>query len=146
MALLFDTNIILNLVRNQAVHRIVNPNRQPTYISVVTVAEARSIAFQNGWGEPKLSLLDVVFEEMVVFDINNPDLIDRYVQIDAYSQRRHPHVPARHRTPRNMGKNDLWIAATASFMEMPLYTTDGDFAHLHDVFISVHKFDPEQFR
>ncbi|MFC6225599.1 type II toxin-antitoxin system VapC family toxin [Hymenobacter artigasi] len=31
---------------------------------------------------------------------------------------------------RNMGKNDLWIAATALFFELELHTADKDFDHL----------------
>lgn len=31
---------------------------------------------------------------------------------------------------RNMGKNDLWIAATALYLDLPLHTTDNDFDHL----------------
>ena len=31
---------------------------------------------------------------------------------------------------RNMGKNDLWIAAVALYLEMPLHTGDHDFDHL----------------
>lgn len=31
---------------------------------------------------------------------------------------------------RNMGKNDLWIAATALYFDFPLHTTDNDFDHL----------------
>jgi tRNA(fMet)-specific endonuclease VapC len=29
-----------------------------------------------------------------------------------------------------MGKNDLWIAATALYLDMKLHTTDNDFDHL----------------
>jgi predicted nucleic acid-binding protein len=39
-----------------------------------------------------------------------------------------------------MGKNDLWIAATAHAMDAMLLTTDGDFDHLHNVFFEVQKF------
>jgi tRNA(fMet)-specific endonuclease VapC len=30
-----------------------------------------------------------------------------------------------------MGKNDLWIAATAYALDIPLMTADSDFDHLH---------------
>jgi predicted nucleic acid-binding protein len=40
---------------------------------------------------------------------------------------------------RNMGKNDLWIAATASTLNIPLLTTDNDFDHLNGVFLEVKK-------
>ena len=38
-----------------------------------------------------------------------------------------------------MGKNDLWIAATAFALDVPLMTTDGDFDHLNDTFLKVLK-------
>ncbi len=36
-----------------------------------------------------------------------------------------------------MGKNDLWIAATASVTGVTLMTTDGDFDHLHPVHLTL---------
>lgn len=54
-----------------------------------------------------------------------------YAQIDAYSQGRltlNP-LPAS-LSARNMGKNDLWIAATALFFDLELHTADQDFDHL----------------
>ena len=36
-----------------------------------------------------------------------------------------------------MGKNDLWIAATASILGAQLITTDADFDHLGGTFLKV---------
>jgi tRNA(fMet)-specific endonuclease VapC len=36
-----------------------------------------------------------------------------------------------------MGKNDLWIAATAALLGATLVTLDNDFGHLSDFFIEV---------
>jgi predicted nucleic acid-binding protein len=36
-----------------------------------------------------------------------------------------------------MGKNDLWIAATAAAADLRLITTDKDFNHLKDVFVDL---------
>jgi len=36
-----------------------------------------------------------------------------------------------------MGKNDLWIAATALLTNSKLITTDSDFRHLDDTFFEV---------
>jgi predicted nucleic acid-binding protein len=41
-----------------------------------------------------------------------------------------------------MGKNDIWIAATASVVNAILMTTDTDFDHLNGVFLSVVYIDP----
>ncbi len=40
---------------------------------------------------------------------------------------------------RNMGKNDLWIAATAHVLGAKLLTTDADFNHLNEVFLDLMK-------
>jgi tRNA(fMet)-specific endonuclease VapC len=146
MALLFDTNILLYLARNTNAKKIVNPSNEVEYISVVTVGEARSIAFQSGWGNAKTEKLENALSKAIILDINNEIIIDRYVQIDAYSQKKHPAIPYSFKTPRNMGKNDLWIAATASFLEVPLLTTDTDFDHLHEVFINLVTLHPKLFK
>lgn len=38
-----------------------------------------------------------------------------------------------------MGKNDLWIAATASVLKTKLLTTDMDFDHLDGVFLDLER-------
>jgi len=50
-------------------------------------------------------------------------IIERYAEIDAFSQNKLPKIPLG-LSARNMGKNDLWIAATASILEAKLLTTD----------------------
>ena len=53
MNLLFDTNIILAIVRSNNYTEIINflnPGNDPLYISVVSEAEIKSIAIQNSWG------------------------------------------------------------------------------------------------
>ena len=42
-----------------------------------------------------------------------------------------------------MGKNDLWIAATAYASNSVLLSTDKDFAHLHDEWINYVYVDPK---
>ena len=43
---------------------------------------------------------------------------------------------------RNMGKNDIWIAATALHTGLPLLTTDEDFRFLDGVLLQVFWIDP----
>ncbi len=110
-----------------------NPGNEDEAISLVTVGEIRSLALQLGWGPLRVSKMEEVLAELIVLDINNEVILDRYVAIDAYSQRKHPTIQYLG-TPRNMGKNDLWIAATASAFELTLKGTDSDFEHLNQVF------------
>ena len=69
--------------------------------------------------------------------------MERYAEIDAFSQGRHVErkLPGG-MSSRNMGKNDLWIAATASVLNAKLLTTDRDFDHLHQEFLEVIYIDP----
>jgi tRNA(fMet)-specific endonuclease VapC len=106
------------------------------YISIVTVAEIRSLAIQFRWGEKNLKNMDEFLAEIPILDINLPDIIERYVNIDCYSKRKHPNLVGNF-SAITMGKNDLWIAATASFYECNLVTMDKDFQHLHDEFVDV---------
>ncbi len=81
--------------------------------------------------------LEDLLREFVVVEIRYGSLIDKYADIDAFSQRKLPHLSPQPPTPRNMSKNDLWIAATASVLNARLLTTDRDFDHLDQVFLEL---------
>ena len=66
------------------------------------------------------------------------NIIKRYAEIDAFSQDKLKNQPLNY-SARNMGKNDLWIAATASVLNIPLMTTDNDFNHLDKLFLKLIK-------
>jgi len=42
-------------------------------------------------------------------------------------------------TAKNMGKNDIWIAATASVPDVDLLTSDKDFVHLDRAYMRLAK-------
>lgn len=105
-------------------------------ISSVTLGEIDSLTKQFGYGLRRKARLNELLENMFIIDINIQSIIDRYGDIDAYSQGKLESVPLKG-TARNMGKNDLWIASTASVYAMELITTDKDFNHLKDVFVDL---------
>ena len=142
-----DTNVCLAYIRGSALytkvevdHNLSMPDAM-VIISVVSKAELFSPAVQNGWGSDKLARLNKPLKELFIIDINENDqaLLETYVNIDAYSQDRLKSRPLNN-TSRNMGKNDLWIAATAHVAKAPLITTDNDFDHLNGSFIEVLKY------
>ncbi len=148
MNLLFDTNILVYLARDYSLKLLqqINSDGDKVFISVSTVGELKSLALQNNWGLKKRSLVDVLLEEMLVVEINE-NLIDTYAQIDAYSQCKNPSFDNyAHKTARNMGKNDLWIASTAALLGLTLVTTDADFDHLNGVFFDIRKINPGKFK
>jgi len=150
MNYLLDTNIFVQLSKSKKpsafLKTLIEEEDARIYISIVTLAEARSIAFRNAWGETKWNILDSIIKRLTVVDINE-SLLNAYVHIDAYSQRRNPSFQEYgFATPRNMGKNDLWIASTAALLGLTLVTTDKDFDHLHQVFMEVRRISAEALR
>lgn len=146
---LLDTGILLGYVRAVDYAKYVEQTFElmaPTnisYISIVTVGEIYSLAAQLHWGDKKRKVVESLLNEIYSIDINHQDILERYAEIDAFSQGRHVErkLPEG-MSSRNMGKNDLWIAATASVLNAKLLTTDRDFDHLHKEFLEVIYIDP----
>jgi predicted nucleic acid-binding protein len=142
MEYLLDTNILLHLLRNDTIGKYVEEQLQVldapniAIISVVTLAEIRSIAMQRAWGKSKVEVLEDLLSSFVIADIHAETVIEKYVEIDAFSQGKHPTIVLQV-SARNMGKNDVWIAATAAALNVTLLTTDRDFSHLKDVFLKM---------
>jgi tRNA(fMet)-specific endonuclease VapC len=147
---LLDTGVVLGYATAagyaEYVERKFNLFRPPNIpmISVVSKGEIYSLAIQRRWGATKLKILDELLRKPPVVDINTEQIIRRYAEIDAYSLTKDPARPLpKGQTARQMGKNDLWIAATASVLKAKLLTTDHDFDHLQGVFVEVIYIDPK---
>jgi tRNA(fMet)-specific endonuclease VapC len=149
MNLLLDTNILVFISRARDIDSaidFINPENSTLYISVVSEAEIKSLALKNKWGAKRNNRLNNFLDEINIVEINQ-SYVNTYAQIDAYSQRVNPgftNYPFD--TPRNMGKNDLWIASLAALLGLTLITADGDFDHLRNVFLPVRKVTPDSFR
>ena len=98
----------------------------------------KSIALRNGWGKTKLAKLKELMALFVITDINIEDVLDAYAEIDTFSQGKLKTKPLPY-SSRNMGKNDLWIAATASVISAKLLTSDDDFDHLDGHYFDIIK-------
>jgi tRNA(fMet)-specific endonuclease VapC len=151
MNLIFDTNIVLEIVRSKdtfGLLNFLNPKEKTIYISVIIEAELKSIAIQNKWGIEKMEKLDFYIDLFSSSEVTKR-FINTYVEIDTFSQCKNPNFPPysySFNTPRNMGKNDLWIASTAAILGLELVTTDADFAHLHNVFLEVRQINPDDLK
>jgi len=138
---LIDTNIIVHFVRDshlydtveQGLELFTRPNR--VLISEVSVGEIYSLSKRNRWGQRKMERLDSFLSRVGLIDISTEGIHEAYATIDAYSQSHHPTLSLpQGMTARNMGKNDVWIAATAHILRATLVTTDKDFDHLQHFF------------
>lgn len=146
--LILDTCIILHILRGKDFSKkimleIDKIDNASIIISTVTKAELESMKLQNNWGGPRCSALDSFLKNVTYVDINNTDieLITSYKNIDSYSKCKSNDLLGNkiQGSARNMGKNDLWIAATALTLNVPLMTADGDFDHLNKTFIDIIK-------
>ena len=141
MDYLLDTNIVIHFVRNSKLSEKIEREYFQTkdlnlYISIVEIGELESIALKNKWGTTKKDEMFNFLSELTIININYKNIIHCYAEIDAYSQGKLENRPSKF-SARNMGKNDLWIAATASVLNIPLMTTDTDFQHLDKEFLNV---------
>lgn len=125
---LLDTNILITHLRKpDYLDRVfadlpTSAEESLLLVSVVSVAELRSIVRRNGWSQRRIEEMERFLQQLTVINISadNPYLLDAYVDIDIYSIN----------ISRKMTKNDLWIAATALVAKATLITGDKDFDHL----------------
>jgi tRNA(fMet)-specific endonuclease VapC len=83
-----------------------------------------------------LRTLDALLQKFLIADIHVAQIVEAYAEIDAFSQGKLLSKPLG-MSARSMGKNDLWIAATASVLGVPLLTTDKDFTHLDGQYLDL---------
>lgn len=129
---LLDINIFVRLIRDDKVGQRLKRERQlllteiiPAYC-VVTEGEIRSLALQFAWGKDKIEQMRFLLDYFRPVSIETPEVMQAYATIDAYSKTH----------GITMGKNDVWIAATAHVNGFELLTTDQDFNHLHGTFLT----------
>lgn len=136
---LLDTNVLVHYVRASNVWEQVRSKYQPLLIeprpviSVVTVGELRSLALQWKWGNKKLDHLEYALGFFRVLTIQDPDVIRAYATLDAYCES----------LGQSLGKNDVWIAATAVATGACLLTTDRDFDRLAPQFLTREWINPD---
>lgn len=129
---LLDTNIFVHLIRHDVVGQDLKVQRELLLTDVtpafcmVTEGEIRSLAYQFNWGMDKIEQMRYYLGYFRRIPIDVPEVIEAYAVIDSFSKG----------LGITMGKNDVWIAATARFTGFELITTDRDFDHLHGIFLT----------
>ena len=120
--MIYDTNLLIEHIRQNL------PVPSRLVIPIVVVGELEAFALKADWGIQKVRRKNAIINDYPTADIEL-DVTLIYAQVDAYSQGKLKTAPL-HSSARNMGKNDIWIAATALYLDMELHTTDNDFDHL----------------
>jgi tRNA(fMet)-specific endonuclease VapC len=138
-----DTNILLALIRGKALGESIDDayglraNLQRHVVSIASQAELLVLAERNRWAQAKKDAVNLMFQNLVVLPIDGESLLDGYLQVSRADM-------TWQEGPRNMGKNDICIAATAVSSGLPLLTTDKDFNFLNGNLIQVLWIDPDQ--
>lgn len=123
---LLDTNILLAYVRRGDLFQRIEAAYALTSavsvsgISIVTEGEIRALADEFSWGKAKREVMETLLAGLTVHPLPFANVIENYVEVAEYSRK----------AGRVLGKNDLWIAATAKTTGATLLTTDKDFDHL----------------
>jgi tRNA(fMet)-specific endonuclease VapC len=143
MNYLWDTNILVHYIRNSDKYAqwnnehafFTSPNQ--VFLSVISIGEIESLAYQLNWSNLRLQRLQDVISQTRTLTIYE-EIIHTYAEIDAYSQGKLQTRPLSG-SARNMGKNDIWLAATAHVGQFKFATTDNDFDHLESVYLDLLK-------
>lgn len=138
MSLLLDTNILIAYIRYgllgkyiEATYNLFTLQPAPS-ISIVTEGEIRAIALRHNRGFVKLAALQSLLNVVTIVPLPHRNIIDAYARIDHYCIK----------NGLVIGKNDLWIAATAHVTGATILTTDRDFDPLHGLFLQRDWVDP----
>ena len=113
--------------------------------SVVCQGEILALAEKRGWGEEKRIELASLLAKVPTVDINKQAILNAYALIDAWTHGKSvtaPHDASPPKPAVSMGKNDLWIAATAHASKATLLSTDKNFDHLDGVWLKRIYVDP----
>jgi tRNA(fMet)-specific endonuclease VapC len=120
--MIYDTNLLIEIIRKDL------PVPSRLVIPIVAVGELEAFALKSDWGIQKVRRKNSIINGYPTADID-PEITLLYAQVDAFSQGKLKDTPLG-TSARNMGKNNIWIAATALYLDMELHTTDNDFDHL----------------
>lgn len=151
MNYLLDTNIIIIYSRESAIAKRIEEQfhlfdeNNSLAVSIVTLGELDALSKKLNLGEKRKDKINQILSRIAQVGINHKEVISRYGDMDAFSQGKFKNKKEGF-TSRNMGKNDIWIAATASVYNLTLVTTDKDFDHLSEEYLSLEKIDIEAFK
>ena len=136
-----DTNIALLLARGQELGKQIDESyglrSAPQFhtISIVSHGELYAMADRRQWGPDRFLTLAKTLAAFVTVDVAGARIVEAYREIEKFNAA----VPT---GAVKMGKNDIWIAATAIVAEQPLITTDTDFDHLNGALLEVFWVNP----
>lgn len=142
---LLDTGLLLGFIREApwalSARESLNLGDPETMVftSVICKGEILALAEKNGWGSNRRRRLDRLLHQIPSQDISSEKILSAYALIDAWTHGKSvdsPHATPPPRPAVPMKQNDLWIAATAHASRGTLVSTDDDFEHLDQIWLT----------
>lgn len=142
---LLDTGLLLGFTREAPwalkARELLNLDDPETMVftSVICKGEMLALAEKNGWRSNRRARLEQLLNQITSLDITNPRVLSAYALIDAWTHGKSVQSPQRTPPPKpaiTMKQNDLWIAATANATGATLVSTDNDFKHLNEIWLT----------
>jgi len=147
MKFVLDTNIIIHAGRSLDFQAyldkrfdLFNPVNQ-LIVPIVVKGELLAGSPPFLLGAKRRSRQENFLANTIELNLNQQTVL-KYAEIDLFSRGKHP-KKVLNTSAIKMGKNDLWIAATAVVEKAELITTDKDFRHLSGEFLTVHYVDSD---
>ena len=143
---LIDTNILLAWLQRATwgLEAMERAKRRPDCAgfatSIICTGEIRAIAKGRGWGDDKRSRLGALLDTLPILDVSEPKVVEAYASIRTWTRGKRVEPPGHEVPPtpaRPMSDNDLWIAATAHALKLPLLSSDSDFFHLDNIWFDL---------
>jgi len=140
---IFDSNVLIFMVRSENFRAMIDgkypPENFQRIISFVSKAEPLSMALRKKWGDKKYKTLEELFASfsLIIREVSD-EMIEAYAELEAYSLNQHPTLKKPEgESAYKIGKNDLWIAATAQVEKARLLTADRGFVQFNAHFFPV---------
>ena len=137
MDYLLDTNIILIYGRETEISTAIEEKyhlfdaNNSLAVSIVTLGEIDAIIKKLDMGEKRKAHINTIISRLAKVKIDSKEVISRYGDIDAFRQGKLQKKGDF--SARNMGKNDIWIAATALSHDITLITNDNHFLNIGQI-------------
>jgi predicted nucleic acid-binding protein len=139
---LLDTNIIIKALRSPEFESLLNEDYPASeyhlMVSFANLGEVKSLALRRLWGEKKQEAVNDFFARIQIIREVSDEMIEAYAELEAYSLNQHPTLKKPEgESAYKIGKNDLWIAATAQVEKARLLTADRGFVQFNAHFFPV---------
>ena len=134
--IVLDTSVVVHALRDsglwkriEAEHRLLSRKERPL-VPIVCVGELLALGRMLAWGAPRLAKLEALLTNLTIVDIRSRLVLEQYAEIKAFLR------------GKEIGQNDIWIAAITGVTGGHLLTCDSDFNRLDGQFLTRTYYDP----